>query len=111
MRRRRGWVFIDVLTAMLMVAGMIAIVAIALNRQKTALQRLADTRDAAHQTEAVLVSMQSGGSPDLSGAAWHAQTLNDAAPVAGRRWVRVTVVVNRSSCSIVGLVADRRGQP
>jgi len=76
--RRGGWVLIDVLTGIMLVAGLMTIVAIALGRQREVMGRLDDSQAAAHDAEAVLVAMESGEKPVLPGdCRWTVTVLRD----------------------------------
>jgi hypothetical protein len=111
MKCARGFVYIDMLSAMFMVGAMGVIVAVAVNRQTTALRRLDDSRAAVQDAEAVLIALQSGQTPPKDESfVWSIEPLADAAPVTSMRWVRVYVTVGRSSAELVGL-APAGGTP
>jgi hypothetical protein len=111
MKSARGFVYIDMLSAMFMVGAMGVIVAVAVDRQTTALRHLDDSRAAVQDAEAVLIALQSGQTPPKSESfSWSIDPLADAPLVASMKWVRVHATVGRSSADLVGL-APAGGTP
>jgi hypothetical protein len=115
MRRRGGWVFMDVLCALMVIAMLAGIAAVGIHQQSVALQRLENIRAASRLAEAVLLLMQSGEAPPKSreGSSWSMKTMSDSSGVAGMKWVQVEAKVDRGAASLIGLAPQQRagGQP
>jgi Tfp pilus assembly protein PilX len=105
MRARRGWVFIDVVMAMILVSLIAAMLGVAADWHQRALRHLADSRSATRLAESAILSMQSGETPSQSGdAGVTISKLSDASDVPGKAWVRVEATVGNRRSSLVGLV-------
>jgi type II secretory pathway pseudopilin PulG len=100
-KRSRGWVFIDVLTALMIVAILAAILGAAAASRQRAMQHLADSRSAQRAAEAAIISLQSGH-PAGDGVVVH--ELSTVSPIDGKIWVQVEATVNHRQAEIVGLV-------
>ena len=105
---------IDVIAGLLILVVLTATLATSLARQDRAAQKLADSRAATRLAEQPLPALQTGRAPPTpeEGTAIDIVPLEpgDAAPPAGRAWVRVTVTRNGRSSSLIGLTrADAAG--
>src|SRR3712207_4039456 len=88
--RRRGFVSVDAVIGLGIVAVLAAALAVAVNRKQHAADRLADMRDASSAAEHALAQMQTGGAPAFTGVQVERQQPGDDAAVpAGYVWVRV----------------------
>jgi type II secretory pathway pseudopilin PulG len=103
MRVRRGWVFLDVLVGMMIVAVLGAMIGAAGAAHQRALKHLDDARAATHLAESALLSMQSGQKP-VAGSELAVRELPSPADLAGMSWVEVRASVHGKSASLVGLV-------
>jgi hypothetical protein len=101
----RGFFTTDALVGLFIVTALAAALAVAAGRQRRAVTRLADSREAVYLAERALVCLQSGRSIPSTAADERigVTALSGAAP-AGQRWVRVTTTVRQSTCDLVGLV-------
>jgi hypothetical protein len=105
MRARRGWVFIDVVMAMILVSLIAAMLGLAADWHQRALRHLADSRSATRLAESAILSMQSGQAPSPSGdAALTVRKLSDSSDVPGKTWVEVDATVGNRRASLIGLV-------
>jgi len=100
-RRDRGWVFIDVLNGLIIVAILAAILGAAATARQRAMKRLSDSREAQRVAEAAIISMQAG-QPAGNGVV--VRPLSTESPVEGKLWVQVEATVNHRQGEIVGLV-------
>ncbi len=104
MRFRHGWVFLDVLMGMTIVAFLGAILAAAAAMHQRAMQHLQDSRSATRLAESALLSMQSHQSPTTSsGGELIFQNLPDS-QVPDMTWVEVRATVHDRTASLIGLV-------
>jgi type II secretory pathway pseudopilin PulG len=104
-RAHRGWVFLDVLMAITIVAILTAILGLAVASHRRGLKHLADSRSATRLAESALISMQSGQSPSIpanSNLAFHELPVSPDLP--GDVWIEVEASVNGRPASLVGLV-------
>jgi|ERR1700678_2331059 hypothetical protein len=105
MRARRGWVFIDVVMAMILVSLIAAMLGAAADWHQRALRHLADSRSATRLAESAILSMQSGQTPPASGdAALTIHKLSNSSDIPGKTWVEVDATVGKRHASLVGLV-------
>lgn len=105
MRFRRGWVFIDVVMAMILISLIAAMLGAAANWHQRALRHLADSRSATRLAESAILSMQSGQTPSRgSDAALTIHKLSDSSDIPGNAWVEVDATVGNRRASLVGLV-------
>jgi len=112
MRRSRGWVFLEVLMAIMIVAILVAILGLAVASHQRGLKHLADSRSATRLAESALISLQSGqspsipadaeGKPSTSNLAFHELSVSPDFP--GQVWIEVHAAVNGRQASLVGLV-------
>jgi type II secretory pathway pseudopilin PulG len=105
MRHSRGWVFLDVVMAIMIVAILAAILGFAAASHQRGLKHLADSRSATRLAESALISMQSGQSPSIpanSNLAFHELPVSPEFP--GKVWIEVDAAVNGRQASLVGLV-------
>ena len=100
-KHTQGWVFIDVLSAMIIVSILATILATGAAARQRVLLHLADTRSAQQTAEAAIISLQSG-QPAGDRVAVH--NLSTASPIDGKIWVQVDATVNNRHAEIVGLV-------
>jgi hypothetical protein len=100
--RHRGWVFLDVLSGLVIVAILAGTLGAAVASRERALHHLADTRAAQRLAEATLISLQSGEAAPTDGIA--VRDLADGSPSPQSKWVEVTATVNGRRAQIVGLV-------
>jgi Tfp pilus assembly protein PilX len=102
MRRRRGWVFLDVLVG-LMILGIIGLtLGAGAAWHQRALAHLSDMRAASRVAESALISMQAREQFDRSKVV--CREVAGAQNPAGMSWVEVSAKVNGRSASLVGLV-------
>jgi Tfp pilus assembly protein PilX len=105
MRAPRGWVFVDVVMAMILVSLIAAMLGAAANWHQRALTHLADSRSATRLAESAILSMQSGQTPPQSAdATLTIHKLSDASDVPGKTWVEVDATVANRRASLIGLV-------
>ncbi len=105
MRIRRGWVFIDVVMAMILVSLIATMLGAAANWHQRALTHLSDSRSATRLAESAILSMQSGQALSQSAdAALTIHKLSDSSDVPGKTWVEVDATVGNRRASLVGLV-------
>jgi type II secretory pathway pseudopilin PulG len=94
MRFRRGWVFIDVVMAMILVSIIAAILGAAADWHQRALRHLTNSRAATRLAESAILSMQSGQTPSNRGEAgltFH--KLSASSDIPGKIWVEVEATV------------------
>jgi type II secretory pathway pseudopilin PulG len=108
-RRRRGWVFIDAITALAIVLIMLAVLATAVSRQRRGAERLAETRAAVRMAEDTLTALQSSVPPPAAPqgvtVTVHPTEVQPALPApAGSEWVEVTIAMNGRSTTLSGIV-------
>lgn len=103
MRRRRGWVFVDVVMAMILISLIAMMLAVAAAWNRRALDHLSDSRAAARLAESALISLQSGQLP-ASDAPVTFRKLSAGSEIPGHAWVEVDAVVKNHHASLVGLV-------
>ena len=120
---QRGWIFMDVLTAMMIVAILAGLLGAAVAAQDRALHHLADSRAAMRLAESTLISLQAGdtvapapgnGNPGESRGGGFAngpsagnvtiRQLSTDSSAAGMVWVQVQATVNGRHAALVGLV-------
>jgi Tfp pilus assembly protein PilX len=107
---RGGFLEIDVLAALVILAALTLALGAVLGRQHRAVQKLADTRAAMHLAEAVLTDLQAGrplrkagGDADVSVQLRSADD-HAAGGAAADAWVEVVVNVRGGRASLTGLV-------
>jgi len=106
MRARHGWVFLDVLMGMIIVALLGAILGGGAAMHERARQHLQDTRTAMRQAESALLSMQSHQKPTLGNGELSFQKLPDSPQVPGMTWIEVRATVHNRVASVIGLVPE-----
>jgi len=105
MRRSRGWVFLEVLMAIVIVAILTAILGLAVVSHQRGLKHLADSRSATRLAESALISLQSGQSPSIpAGSNLAVHELPVSPDIPGNVWIEVDATVNGRQASLVGLV-------
>jgi type II secretory pathway pseudopilin PulG len=105
MRSRRGWVFIDVVMAIILVSIIAAMLSAAADWHQRALRHLTDSRSATRLAESAISSMQSGQTPSQggdSGLTFH--KLSASSDFPGKTWVQVEATVGNRRASLIGLV-------
>jgi hypothetical protein len=105
---RKGWVFIETVAAMLLLAFLATVLAVGINRQQTALMHLRNSRAALHLAEATLSDRSFPAPPD-GRIARHPLTASSR-PSSGLVWIKVTATVDGRSAELVGL-SPTGGQP
>jgi hypothetical protein len=103
---RKGWVFLDVVMALTIVAILGLVLGSAADARQRALNHLADSRAAERLAESALISLQAGQA--APGGAVIVHNLSIAAPVPDRNWVEVDATVNKREAAIIGLVPKGR---
>lgn len=106
---RDGWVFIDVVVGMTLVAMLGAMLGVAATMQQRSMKRLDDTRAAYRLAEAAMLSM-SGGHPMAVGSSLSVRKMQDSPRVPGMDWIEIRATVNGSAARLVGLVPAGGGQ-
>jgi type II secretory pathway pseudopilin PulG len=106
----RGFVIIDVVIGLAILAAIGAALVVALNRQQGAAARLAETRGLTWAAEQAMAELQSGRKPQVEGVRVEASPA-EAAPPAGYAWVRVRAERNGRSATLVGLVPAEVAPP
>ena len=105
MRPSRGWVFLDVLMGILIVAILAAILGLAAASHQRGLKHLADSGSATRLAESALISMQCGQSPSIpANCKLAVRQLSVPSEFPGRIWIEVDAAVNGRHASLVGLV-------
>jgi hypothetical protein len=104
--RSRGWVFMDVLVATMLVGILAIILSKAIGAHQSGINHLADTRAASRLAESAMSSMQSGEAPMAGDANQSIAIRKDspAAGITGMSWVEVDAGVDGRHASLVGLV-------
>ena len=104
-RNRRGFLFADALFGLSIIAMLASLLAVAINRQQMARQRLTDSRSAQRLAEYVLLSLQHGQPiPPISDNAKieiH-PAIGGVAP-AGFAWTVVQTNIHNQIASLIGL--------
>ena len=107
-KNRRGFMTADVLAAfaLLIITG--AALMTAVTRQRLAVMRLADTREAARLAEAALSDLQSGARlpTDTPESKVVIRPADGGAAITGQHWVEVEATVRGQTRIICGLVPD-----
>jgi hypothetical protein len=103
MRPRRGWVFVDVLMATILVALIAAMLGAAAGWQQRAMIHLANARAASRTAESALLTLQSGHAlaPD---SPVHIRRLAEESNIPGQVWVQVDAAEGGRAATLVGLV-------
>jgi type II secretory pathway pseudopilin PulG len=105
MRKRHGWVLLDVLMGMIIVALLAAILGAAAAMNQRSLQHLADSRAATLEAESALLSLQSHQKPTLgNGGQSSCKKLSDFPKTPNMTWIEVRATVNARTATIIGLV-------
>ena len=102
----RGWVFLDVVMALAIVAILAGILGSAAAARQRALHHLADSRAASRLAESVLISLQSA-QPAPAGSIV-IREISTASPVPAEKWIEVQATVNNRQADIIGLVPKGR---
>ncbi len=110
MRRRNGWVFIDAVTAMILLAIAATLLVVAVNRQRRGLDRLDQTRSAFRVAESAMSALQSGRSPSPDFPV-HVTLLSTASPSPDMHWIDLTAQVDGRSAHLIGLVPTTAPNP
>ena len=98
--RRRGFLGIDTLLALLIALTLAGLMATSAVWSHRAADHAADARAATAAAEAALIDLAQGRPPP---ADVRVQPLSAGPPVPGHRWVCVTVAVHGRSVALVGL--------
>jgi len=97
--RRRGWVFIETVAAMALLAVLAGIFAVGINRQQMALLHLQQSRSAMRLAESAL------NRRTFTDSGISARRLTTAAtPPAGFAWIKVTAKLDGRTAELIGLV-------
>jgi type II secretory pathway pseudopilin PulG len=105
MRRRCGWVFIDVLMGIILVSIIAVMLGLAAGWHQRALKHLADSRSATRLAESALLSMETGQITGDAGLTIH--RLSTPPQVPGKAWVEVDATVGNCRASLIGLVPQK----
>lgn len=105
-RRRRGFLLVDLVTALAIVGVLGAAVAMSLDHHRSAERTLADSRAALRLAEQALVTMRYDRTPPRSTerASITVRPIPDAPTVGNNVWVIVTVTHADRRAELVGLV-------
>lgn len=105
MKRRRGYMFIDAVLAILILGIAAAILAGALSQSSKARRLIADQQQALQLANRVLLSMQTGQPLPPAEASVDVKLIDlpDPAP-DGWRWVRVETRLQQSHAQLIGLI-------
>lgn len=101
-----GWVFLDVVMALAIIAILAAILGAAAAARQRALHHLADSRAADRLAEAALISLQTGQAAPAGSIV--IRDLSTASPVPAQSWIEVHATVNNRQADIIGLVPKGR---
>ncbi len=105
---RRGFMLMDALGGIILVASLATILAVAINRQSRAEQKLADIRAAARMAEEVATDLQTQPAPAVEKAARVDVSVTihalDTAAISGHAWAEITVTRRDSSARLLALV-------
>jgi hypothetical protein len=107
MRCRRGWVLLDMISAMLMLSATAGILATGEYAENNALRRLSDLRAATRAAEAVMTQLQRGAPaafmtpPEIS---VHVRVLPQTAPSPQMAWVEVAATISKETATLTGMV-------
>jgi type II secretory pathway pseudopilin PulG len=104
MRPRHGWVFLDVLMGMIIVAILGAILGAAASMNDRAQHHLQDTQAAMRKAESALLTMQSHQKPPVGNSGLSFKNLPDPTNIPGMTWIEVRATVNTRSAGLIGLV-------
>jgi hypothetical protein len=102
MKRRRGWVFVDVVMGLILLGLSGTMLVVAANWHYRLLKHLADSRAATRLAESELISLQAGEPVDQGKFAVHQLPTASGSP--GMQWVEVSATVDGRGASLVGLV-------
>ena len=104
--RRRGFMVMDAVGGLILVAILATVLAVALNRQNRAQQKLADSRAAVRVAERVLAELQASAKPAMEEDQTRIAVVpaEGAPDVRGLVWVEVRVACWGQHASLVGLV-------
>lgn len=105
MRQRRGWVFVDVVMAMILTSLVVAILSTAAGFHQRALRHLADLRAANRLAESALISLQSG-EKIAGGTGVTVHRISEASGMPGKAWVEVDASVGDRRASLFGLAPE-----
>jgi Tfp pilus assembly protein PilX len=105
MRRRLGWVLLDILMGMLIISVIGVTLGAGAAWHKRALSRLSDSRAALRVAESALTSLQAGQHVTASTVEFH--PIAQGSDVRGMTWVQVSATINGRSAPLVGLVPSQ----
>lgn len=105
--RRRGWVFIETVAAMVLLTFLAGVLAVGVNRQQSGLMRLRNSRAAARLAEAVLNGQSL---PTPAGGKVEMHPITAATQPSGLVWIKLTATVEGRSVQLIGL-SSAGGQP
>ena len=103
---RRGFIAFDVVVGIAILGIAAAVLVSAVSSGNRAARRLAASRQAARDAEAVIDALETGLLPPKSEATIHVEPCSGGAGVPGRHWVQVVATVDGQSRLLVGLVPD-----
>lgn len=106
--RRGGFIAFDVVMGMAILGVAAVVLVSSISNGNRAARRLADSRQATRDAEAVLVALQAGLPPPTSdaNASISIEPCTGGATIAGRHWVQVVATVDGQSRLLVGLVPN-----
>src|ERR1700722_18090456 len=103
-RDRQGFLFADAMVGLSIIAMLATLLAVAVNRQQMARQRLADSRSARRLAEYVLLSLQHGQPiPPATDAKIEIHPATGGVAPAGFAWTIVQTDVHNQIASLIGL--------
>jgi type II secretory pathway pseudopilin PulG len=103
---RRGFIAFDVVMGMAILGIAAAVLVSAVSSSNRASRRLASSRQAAREAEAVLIALQVGEPVPKSNATIRVEPCTGGASIPGRHWVQVVATIGGQSRLLVGLVPD-----
>jgi len=104
MRFRHGWVFLDVLMGMIIVAFLGAILAATAAMHQRGMRHLQDSRTATRLAESALLNMQCHQKPTVGNGGELSFQKLPGSQVRDMFWVEVRATVHNRTASLIGLV-------
>jgi len=104
--RNRGWVFMEVLVATMLVGILAIILSKAAGAHQNGISHLADMRAASRLAESAMLSMQVGQSrvPVDENQSIAVRPVSQGTEISGMSWVEIDATVHGRSAELVGLV-------
>jgi type II secretory pathway pseudopilin PulG len=109
---QHGFMFIDVLMAIIILGVLVLVLTVAMARQQRASKAMADKRQAIRVAEMTLAALHTGHQPPTAeGAGIKIHDATGGAPQAGRHWVEVETIVGTQHSFLTGLVPGAPSTP